>query len=113
MRKLLFLATLFALCIEAANYKLFLKDGDFQLVREYQVDGDRVRYYSVERSDWEEMPVSLIDLKRTEAEAGEPKAVLDKRSKDADDEEVAAREIRAHSGVCRQGNARNTGRTFQ
>ncbi|MGA8981677.1 MAG: hypothetical protein WB470_03315, partial [Candidatus Acidiferrales bacterium] len=25
--------------------KLMLKDGSFQLVREYQVDGDRVRYY--------------------------------------------------------------------
>ena len=97
MRKLLFVATLFALSLTAANYKLYLKDGDFQLVREYQVDGDRVRYYSVERSDWQEMPVSLIDLKRTEAEAGERKTVLDKQAKDADDEEVAAREIRAET----------------
>ena len=33
--------------------KLFLTDGTFQIVREYQREGDRVRYYSVERSDWE------------------------------------------------------------
>ncbi|MGH9648677.1 MAG: hypothetical protein ACRD4E_17890, partial [Bryobacteraceae bacterium] len=28
--------------------KLVLKDGSFQLVREYAVQGDRVRYYSLD-----------------------------------------------------------------
>ena len=32
--------------------KLILKDGNFQLVREYQRNGERVRYYSLERADW-------------------------------------------------------------
>jgi hypothetical protein len=45
--------------------KLMLKDGSFQLVREYQVDGDRVRYYSVDQSQWDEMPESLVDWDAT------------------------------------------------
>ena len=51
--------------------KLMLKDGTFQLVREYHVEGDRVRYYSIEQSQWDEMPESLVDwdaTKKVEAE---------------------------------------------
>lgn len=49
----------------AANQKLYLTDGGYHLVREYQVMSDRVRFYSVERSAWEEIPLDLIDLKKT------------------------------------------------
>jgi hypothetical protein len=45
--------------------KLMLKDGSFHLVREYQVDGDRVRYYSTDRSQWEEIPAALVDWDAT------------------------------------------------
>ncbi len=52
--------------------KLFLKDGGFQLVREYSVAGDRVRYYSLDSSQWEEMPSALVDWDATKkAEADE------------------------------------------
>src|SRR6202142_4425524 len=54
-----------------AGKKLILKDGTFQVVREYSVDGDRVSYWSIERSDWEEIPSSLVDwdgTKKAEAE---------------------------------------------
>jgi len=42
-----------------------LKDGSFQLVREYEVQGDRVRYYSVDSSSWEVIPTDLIDWDAT------------------------------------------------
>jgi hypothetical protein len=85
MRRTLFLllilaATLLAATLLAANFKLYLKDGTFHLVSEYKVEGDRVRYYSVERSDWEEIPAELLDLKRTESENSAREA---KRAADA------------------------------
>src|SRR2546430_6416801 len=52
--------------------KLVLKDGNFQLAREYQRKGERVRYFSVERGDWEEIPAAMVDWEATakaEAEA--------------------------------------------
>jgi hypothetical protein len=45
--------------------KLFLKDGTFQLVRDYKVEGDRIRYYNIDSSQWEEMPASLVDWDKT------------------------------------------------
>ena len=45
--------------------KLILKDGTFQIAREYTVEDDRVRYWSVERSQWEEIPAALVDWDAT------------------------------------------------
>ena len=50
-----------------ARQKLVMKDGSYQFVRGYQVVGDHVRYYSIERDEWEEVPASLVDWKATEA----------------------------------------------
>jgi hypothetical protein len=49
--------------------KLYLKDGTYQVIREYQRNGDHVRYYSLERGDWEEIPASMIDWDATTKEA--------------------------------------------
>lgn len=59
--------------------KLILKDGSVQLVREYQVMDDRVRFYNTERSQWEEMPAALVDwdaTKQSEAEQKKGDAAL-------------------------------------
>ncbi|HVZ82295.1 MAG TPA: hypothetical protein VG893_01380 [Terracidiphilus sp.] len=49
----------------SANRRLILKDGSYQIVREYQVIGDRVRYFSQERAEWEELPADLVDWEAT------------------------------------------------
>ncbi|MBZ5606793.1 MAG: hypothetical protein LAP38_00935 [Acidobacteriia bacterium] len=57
-----------AVALLGATVKLYLKDGSYQLVREYKVEEDRVRFFSTDRSEWEEVPLSLVDLDKTQAE---------------------------------------------
>jgi hypothetical protein len=77
----------------AANFKLYMKDGTYQIVREYKLEGDRINYYSVERGDWEEMPAALVDLKKTDAEASAKKTKIEQQAKELTEEEEAAREL--------------------
>jgi hypothetical protein len=90
-----FCLLLSALCVlSAANLKLYLTDGTYQLVREYKVEGDRVRFYSIDRDDWEEVPASLVDLNKTQAEVKAREESVRQESAAEAAEEKAERQAR-------------------
>jgi hypothetical protein len=97
MRRAIVALFVLALAAFAANIKLYLKDGNYHLVREYKVEADRVNYYSVERSQWEEMPLELVDIKRTESELAERQAASADEVKMIAAEEKAEKEIKAET----------------
>jgi hypothetical protein len=83
----------------STNHRLILKDGTYQLVRKYEVVGDRVRYISIERSgDWEELPESLVDWdatrkwERDHATEVEEQSTAMKEAAAIDKEEAAERD---------------------
>jgi ATPase subunit of ABC transporter with duplicated ATPase domains len=75
------------------TFKLYLKDGDYHVVREYQVQGDRVRYYSTERGEWEEIPVALVDLDKTEQQRKARQQAQQEETRQQDEEDQAIREL--------------------
>ena len=79
----LLLSVLAAPRVAWATLKLCMKDGTYQIVTSYEVQGDRVRYFSVERSEWEEVPTSLVDFDATKRAQEEAKATEKKRLEEA------------------------------
>jgi len=79
----LLLSVLAAPRVVWATLKLCMKDGSYQMVSSYEVQGDRVRYFSVERSEWEEVPTALVDFDATKRAQQEAKAAEKKRLEEA------------------------------
>ncbi|WP_155121214.1 hypothetical protein [Bryobacter aggregatus] len=95
MRRILVAILISVLTLLAAqNYRLYLQDGGYHTVREHKVEGDRVRYYSVERGEWEEIPMSLVDLKKTDQELAARTESFTEERKLMAEEAAAEREIR-------------------
>jgi hypothetical protein len=78
----------------AATLKLYLKDGSYQLVREYKVERDRVRFFSSDRGEWEEMPTDLVDLDKTQKEIKASEEARHEEATTIAAEEKAERDIR-------------------
>jgi hypothetical protein len=47
------------------NLRLILYDGTYQRVRDFRIQANKVVYLSIERNQWEDLPLELIDWQAT------------------------------------------------
>lgn len=91
---ILVLLAALSLPAQVQRFRLYLKGGGDIMVSEYEVVEQRVRYYSVERRDWEEIPLELVDLDRTRKEVSKREEELAERRRIDAIESAAERQAR-------------------
>ena len=80
--------------LSGQRVNLYLRNGGDLLVKDYRVIQDRVEYYSVERGVWEEIPLSYIDLKKTQREQNRKQAAREARAHEDKIERMARQKAR-------------------
>ena len=88
------MAVLLAFAVGAsaqAVKRLILADGSYQAATEWKIEGERVRYFSAERSEWEELPKGLVNWKATEEWNAAAAQTQAEELKQVTEEELAAR----------------------
>ena len=80
--------------VQAQRAALFLTDGTQLNVREFEVGGERVRYFSLDRNQWEEVPLEIVDLQRTDEHNRLVQAAAAVREEENRRERVAERRAR-------------------
>jgi hypothetical protein len=74
------------------SHRIILSDGNYQMSGKCEIIGDRVHYMSTERSEWEDLPVSLVDWDATKKyELGQAKPGKNSEVAAVDAEEEAER----------------------
>ena len=81
----------FAAAVLGGTERLYLKDGTYQLTNEYKILSDRVSFYSTERSQWEEIPLEMVDLNRTKKEVADHESEVKVEAKAQSEEDAAER----------------------
>lgn len=78
----------------AQRLAIFLTDGTRLDVREFEALEGRVRYFSLDRRQWEEVPADLVDMERTRVHNRLAQAAVQVREEEDRREREAARRAR-------------------